>query len=135
MKYIIGLLAICFCLSLSVDVGAVSPQTDQTEFVVQEAPIAPCESIEVDFACIPNFVEAPEPEALSRPGESHGNQERSCGTFYEVATTYPSLQIEATSPERYRPRTDTSLASVSAKEPDDNCLSDFKVGWRTNECA
>jgi hypothetical protein len=130
-KYLFGLLATCFCLALSVDVGAVSPQSDQTEFVAQEAPIVFCESIEVDCAICPTFIEAIAPEHPSQPGESHGNQERSCGTFCEVINTnYPSLQIEAPPFERYRTRTDMSLDSVSAKEPDDNCLSDWKVGWQ-----
>lgn len=130
MKYIIGLLAICFCLGLSLDVGAVSPQADQTEFVQAQAPIVFCESIEVDFACVPTLQEATAPERPDQPGESHGNLRRLCGHSLEVITTYPSLQIEAPSFERYRPRTNMRSDSASAKEPGDNCLSDWKVGWQ-----
>ena len=130
MKYILGLLALCFCLSLSVDVGAVE-QPIKTEFVQAQAPIVFCESIEVDFAIVPTFIEATAPNHPGQPGVSHGNSERSCGASYEINYyRYPSLQIEAPSFERYRPRTDMRSDSVSAKEPDDNCLSDFKVGWQ-----
>ena len=129
MKYIIGLLALCFCLSLSVDVGAVE-QPIKTEFVQAQAPVIFCESIEVDFAGVPTFIEAIAPGHPDQPGESHGNPERSCGRLENVITVAcPSLQIEAPSAERYRNRTIDSVSSVSANDGD-NCLSDFKVGWQ-----
>lgn len=125
MKYIIGLLAICFCLALSVDVGAVE-QPIKTEFARAQAPIVFCEPIEVDFACVPILIEATAPTHPIPPSDSHGNMGRSCCALDEsIVTAYPKLQ----SLERYRPQTDTSLASVSAKWPD-NCLSDWKVGWQ-----
>lgn len=129
MKYILGLLAICFCLALSVDVGAVE-QPIKTEFVQAQAPVF-CESIEVDFAIRPTFIEATTLLPTSQPGVSHGNLRRLCGYSLEAVTTnYLSLQIEAPSFERYRPRTDMRSDSVPAKEPDDNCLSDWKAGWQ-----
>jgi len=138
MKYIFGLIALCFCLGLGIDVGAVG-QPIKTEFAQAQAPIvaqaqAPivlCESIEVDFAIRPTFIETPAPTHPDQPGESQGNPGRSCGTFCEaVTTTYQSIQFEAPAPERHRPRTDTSSDSASAKEPDYNGLSDWKVGWQ-----
>ena len=128
MKYIIGLLAICFCLMLSVDVGAVE-QPIKTEFVQAQAPIVFCEPIEVDFATRPTFIEAFAPEHPSQPGESHGNPERLCGTCDGFTTNYPSLQFEAPSLERCR-YCANGAASVSAKEPDQDSLSDWKVGWQ-----
>lgn len=126
MKYILGLLAICFCLALSVDVGAVT-QPDQTEFVAHEASTIHCDVLVLDFAAIPSLQEeiAPKP-----PSESYGNLNRSCGSLENVITIYPSLQIEAPFIEKCQARTTDSVASVPAKENDDNCLSDFKVGWR-----
>lgn len=130
MKYIIGLLAICFCLGLSLDVGAVE-QPIKTELVQAKAPIVFCEPIEVDFACVPTFQEATAPEHPDQPGESHGNPGRSCGTSCEVImTNYLSLQIEAPFIERYQNRTTDSVDSVTAKENENVCLSDFKVGWQ-----
>ena len=128
MKYILGLLALCFCLSLSVDVGAVE-QPIKTEFVQAQAPVF-CELLVLDFARVPTFVEAIAPGHPDQPGESHGNPERSCGRLENVVTvTCPSLRFEAPSDERYRNRTKDSVASVSANN-EDNCLSDFKVGWQ-----
>lgn len=131
MKYIFGLLALCFCLSLSVDVGAVE-QPIKAEFVqAHEAPIVLCESIEVDFAIRPVFQEEIAPNYPDQPASRHGNLERSCISSYEINYyRYPSLQIEAPFIERYQNRTTDSVASVPAKENDDNCLSDFKVGWQ-----
>ena len=129
MKYILGLLALCFCLSLSVDVGAVE-QPIKTEFVQAQAPIVFCESIEVDFACVPTFIEATAPEHPSQPGESHGNLERSCGALENVTTIDLSLQIEAKSSERCRNRTNERMTSAFAKEDFNITNSDFKVGWQ-----
>ena len=130
MKYIIGLLALCFCLSLSVDVGAVEQPT-KTEFAQPAATNVFCELLVLDFACVPNFTEAPAPNHPDQPGESHDNQERSCGYSLEaVNANYPSLLLGAKSIERYRPRTNMRLASVSAKEDFNITNSDWKVGWQ-----
>ncbi len=125
MKYIFGLLALCFCLALSVDVDAVE-QPIKTEFVQAQAPIVFCESIEVDFACVPTFIEIA-PESPDQPASQHGNLGRSCGSSFNNC---PSLQIEAPFIERYRNCTTDSAASVPAKENDPRCLSDFKVVWQ-----
>ncbi len=129
MKYIIGLLTLCFCLSLSVDVGAVSPQHCQTEFVAESQPIF-CEVLVLDFAIRPTFPEQPIQVPIVQPGESHGNPERSCGPCEVVNVTYPSLHIEATTTERCRNCTTERIASAPAKEVDQECLSDWKVGWQ-----
>lgn len=125
-KYLFGLLVLAFCFSLSVDVGAVE-QPIKTEFVTPEAPAPVCDAHVLDFVSVPSFQD-PLPLTSYQPASRHGNPERLCGYLENVITIDQSLRFEATSIERYRPRTDMSSASVSAKEPDDNCLSDFKVG-------
>jgi hypothetical protein len=130
MKYIFGLIALCFCLSLSVDVGAVE-QPVKTEFVQAQAPIVFCESIEVDFACVPTFIEATAIVPYSQPGESHGNLRRLCSSSLEAVTTnYLSLQIEAPFIERCRNCTAERMASAFAKEDFNITNSDWKVGWQ-----
>lgn len=126
MKYIIGLLSICFCLMLSVDVGAVE-QPIKTEFVTAQAPVVFCEPAEVGFAIVPAFVKITEPVPYSQPGESHGNLVRSCDL--ENVIYCQSLQFEAPNLEQCRHCTAYRAESASAKETGQDSLSDWKVGW------
>lgn len=125
MKCIIGLLAICFCLMLSVNVGAVE-QPIKTEFVCQDAPVF-CDVLVLDFAVRPVFSEATVPVPYGQPGESHGNPERLCGI---LGNTYakPVHGINK------RLNSDGSIyiayCFTCAFEPIKITNSDWKVGWQ-----